>query len=199
MKKLKIITSTTRPGRKGPAIAEWFQEQAHIANTFEIEVIDLAKLNLPFMDEPNHPRMQQYQHEHTKLWSKKIQSADAIAIILAEYNHSFPAPIKNAIDYLFNEWSHKPVGFISYGGPVGGARSQHMLKPVVSALQMVPLTESISIHMFPQYFTAEAKFVGDEKLNASAQVLIKELHYWSDSLSQLREKKTADKLAIEQK
>jgi NAD(P)H-dependent FMN reductase len=193
MKKLKIITSTTRPGRKGPAIAEWFKEQGQNAKEFDIEVIDLGTLNLPLMDEPNHPRMQNYQHEHTKKWSEIIKSADAFAIVLAEYNYSFPAPIKNALDYLYNEWSHKPVGFISYGGPAGGVRSQQMLKQVVTTMQMMPLVESISIHMFTQYFSPEGKFVGDEKLNASAQVLLKELTHWSNSLAQLREQK---KLAL---
>jgi NAD(P)H-dependent FMN reductase len=133
MNKLKIITSTTRPGRKGIVIADWITEIAAAHGQFDVDLLDLAAINLPFMDEPNHPRFQDYQHEHTKKWSTTIDAADAFIIVLSEYNFGFPAPIKNALDYLFNEWKHKPVAFVSYGGISGGMRSTQMLKQVVTA------------------------------------------------------------------
>lgn len=120
---LKIITSTTRPGRKGVVVANWIKDFAITGGKYNVELLDLAEINLPFMDEPNHPRLQQYQHEHTKKWSAAIDAADAFIIVLGEYNFSFPAPIKNAIDYLLNEWKYKPVGFVSYGGISAGLRS----------------------------------------------------------------------------
>ena len=103
MNNIKIITSTTREGGKGIAVANWITELAKQNDKYNIELLDLAEINLPFMDEPNHPRLQKYQHEHTKKWSQTIAAADAFIIVLAEYNFGFPAPIKNAIDYLFNE------------------------------------------------------------------------------------------------
>lgn len=119
MDNLKIITSTTRPGRKGIAVANWITELAKQDERFQTELLDLAHINLPFMDEPNHPRLQQYQHEHTKKWSATIDAAEAFIIVLSEYNYGFPAPIKNALDFLFNEWKYKPVGLVSYGGVSG--------------------------------------------------------------------------------
>ena len=128
MNKLKIITSTTREGRKGIFVANWITELAMASGKYEVELLDLAVINLPLMNEPNHPRLRQYQHEHTKKWSATIESADAFIIVLAEYNFGFPAPIKNALDYLYNEWKYKPVAFVSYGGIAGGMRSMQMLK-----------------------------------------------------------------------
>src|SRR5690349_2937621 len=112
-------------------------------------------INLPFMDEPAHPRLKQYKHEHTKNWSETIDAADAFIIVLAEYNFGFPAPIKNAIDYLFNEWMNKPVAFVSYGGVSGGLRATQMLKLVVASVHMMPLVEQVTIPFF-------AKMIDDE-------------------------------------
>ena len=148
MNSIKIITSTTREGRKGIAVANWITDFAKQTNKYNIELLDLAKINLPFMDEPNHPRLKQYQHEHTKKWSETINSADAFIIVLAEYNFGFPAPIKNAIDYLFHEWKYKPVGFVSYGGVSGGLRSAQMLKQVVTAVSMMPIADTVNIPFF---------------------------------------------------
>ena len=94
MNKLKIITSTTRPERKGIFVADWIKNIAITFGKFDVELLDLAVINLPLMDEPNHPRLQQYTHEHTKKWSAIINEADAFIIVLSEYNFSFPAPIK---------------------------------------------------------------------------------------------------------
>src|SRR5687768_3477105 len=96
---LKIITSTTREGRKGPIVADWIYGIAKENKDFEVELLDLALINLPLMDEPAHPKLQQYKHEHTKKWSAKISAADAFIIVLAEYNYGYPAPIKNALDF----------------------------------------------------------------------------------------------------
>ncbi|TZF85833.1 NAD(P)H-dependent oxidoreductase (plasmid) [Pedobacter sp. BS3] len=186
---LKIITSTTRPGRKGIAIAKWITDLAVSDPGYQAELLDLGAINLPLMDEPNHPRLQQYQHEHTKRWSAKINEADAFIIVLAEYNFSFPAPIKNALDYLYHEWKYKPVSFVSYGGVSGGLRSVQMLKQVVTTLNMVPVLESVTIPMFSNFLDDQDTFNPNELISKSAQVMLQELKTWSDSLKQLREKK----------
>jgi NAD(P)H-dependent FMN reductase len=186
MENLKIITSTTRQGRKGIAVANWITSLANEDNRFDTELLDLAAINLPFMDEPNHPRLQQYQHEHTKAWSRTIGSADAFIIVLAEYNFGFPAPIKNALDYLFNEWKHKPVAFVSYGGMSGGLRSTQMMKQVATALNMMPLVESVAIPFFGKYISDEEAFSPEEAVLKSAHAMLNELHRWSSSLKAMR-------------
>lgn len=187
MNNLKIITSTTRPGSKGIAIADWISKLATESNKFNVELLDLASINLPLMDEPNHPRLKQYQHEHTKKWSATIDAADAIIIVLAEYNFGFPAPVKNALDFLFNEWKYKPVAFVSYGGVSGGLRAAQMLKQVVTTLGMMPLVEAVSIPFFTKHINEQQQFVADEILIKSAHVMLAELERWSEALKVLRQ------------
>ena len=186
MHTLKIISSSTRPGRKGPAIAQWIYEKAKGHAEFDVELLDLAVIKLPFMDEPEHPRLKKYQHEHTKRWSATIESADAFIMVTPEYNFGMPATLKNALDFLFREWAKKPVGFISYGGMSGGIRSVQMLKQVVTTLSMMPLTESIAIPFFTKHINEHGLFQGDETLEKSAAVLLKELEHWATALKTLR-------------
>ncbi len=188
MNNIKIITSTTREGRKGIAVANWITELAKQTNKYDIELLDLAQINLPFMDEPNHPRLQQYKHEHTKQWSKTINAADAFIIVLGEYNFGFPAPIKNAIDYLFNEWKYKPVAFVSYGGVSGGLRSTQMLKQVVTALNMMPVVDQVNIPFFAKLIDDKGAFVPNETITKSAEAMLIELERWSEALKTMRVK-----------
>jgi len=186
MFKLKIITSTTRPGRKGSSIPSWVKEVTSSHKDFDVEVLDLGEINLPLMDEAAHPRMKTYEHAHTKKWSAKIEEADAFVIVLAEYNYGFPAPIKNAIDYLHNEWAYKPLGFVSYGGLAGGTRSVQMLKEVLTTLKIVPLTEAVAIPFFTKYFDDQDNFKGDAGLEKSAGIMLTELLRWTKALKPLR-------------
>ncbi len=103
MYNLKIIVASTRPGRKGPALAIWIFDVAKKHTEFSVELLDLAEINLPFLDEPNHPRLQKYTKEHTKKWSATIAAADAFIFVTPEYNYGYPASLKNALDFLFNE------------------------------------------------------------------------------------------------
>src|SRR5579884_3827491 len=143
--KLMIILASTRPGRVGEPIARWFEQTAREQGSFDVEFVDLAALNLPFMDEPNHPRFKKYAHQHTKDWSAKVESADAFVFVMPEYNYGITAPLKNAIDYLHQEWQYKPVGFVSYGGVSAGTRAVQMIKQVVTTLKMIPVSEAVSI------------------------------------------------------
>jgi NAD(P)H-dependent FMN reductase len=186
LEKLKIITSTVREGRKGRIIADWITALAKESGHFEVELLDIAEIDLPPMTEPNHPRLQNYKYEHTKKWSAKIAEADAFVIVLAEYNFGFPAPIKNAIDYLFNEWKNKPVGFVSYGGISDGTRAAQMLKQVVTAISMMPLAESVAIPAFTNYINGQQKFAASEQLDKAAKTMLHELEKWSAALKALR-------------
>lgn len=188
MNKVKIITSTTRPGRKGIFVANWITGMAQQTGKFDVELLDLARINLPFLDEPNHPRLQQYQHEHTKRWSAIINEADAFIVVLSEYNFGFPAPLKNAMDYLFKEWMYKPIAFVSYGGISGGLRSTQMLKQVISALHMIPLTAAVSIPFFSKYIN-EDEFKPEEIVVKSAQTMLAELPRFCEASKVLRQVK----------
>src|SRR5262245_52104298 len=84
---LQIIIASTRPGRIGAPVSAWFAAQARDHAGFEIEVLDLKEINLPFLDEPKHPRFRDYQHDHTKRWSATIDRADAYVFVIPEYNY----------------------------------------------------------------------------------------------------------------
>ena len=112
MKQLRIVVSSTRPGRIGPKVAEWVAAQAP-SSEWEVELLDLS--SLPFFDEEDMPRNGNYAKSHTKDWASKVFESDAIVVVTPQYNRSFPAPIKNAIDYLFAEWDAKPIALVGYG------------------------------------------------------------------------------------
>ncbi len=100
---LQIIIASTRDARQGPTVAAWFTDLARRHGKFEIEVVDLAAVNLPLFDEPHHPRFRRYEHDHTKAWSAIVQRADAYVVVTPEYDHSPPAALTNALQYLVHE------------------------------------------------------------------------------------------------
>ncbi|MCW3124618.1 MAG: NADPH-dependent reductase [Bacteroidetes bacterium] len=188
MYNLKIITTTTRPGRKGPILAAWIIEIAKKYPEFNVEFIDLGEINLPMMDEAMHPRFQKYEHEHTKKWAATIDGADAFLFVTAEYNYSMTAPIINALDYLFHEWANKPAAFVSYGGASGGTRAVQMLKLTLTTLKVVPVTEAVVLPFFGAMINEQNAFVSNEGIDKSADVMLKELLRWTEILKPTREK-----------
>lgn len=186
MYNLKIIIASTRPGRKGPVVASWVYDVVKQHPDFETEMLDLAEINLPFLDEPEHPRFRKYTRQHTFEWSAKIDPADAFIVVTSEYNYGFPAPLKNAFDFLSQEWADKPMAFVSYGGLAGGTRAVQMLKQVVTALKMMPLAESVNIPFFTRYINAQNKFVADDTLQKGLDGMLKELLRWTIALKAMR-------------
>ena len=184
--KLAIIIASTRPGRVGLPIGQWVYERAVAHGGFQVELIDLAEVALPFMDEPHHPRLRQYTHQHTKDWSARIDAADAFVFVTPEYNYGMPAPLKNALDYLQHEWQYKPVGFASYGGVAAGTRAVQMIKLVVTALKMVPLQEAVAIPFVTQFFDAEGRLRPNEVMETSVTAMLNELARQAPVLRALR-------------
>jgi NAD(P)H-dependent FMN reductase len=185
MSKLSVVIGSTRPGRVGLPIGQWFFEQAKQHGKFEVELVDLEALRLPLLDEPKHPRLGEYVHEHTKAWSKIVKGSDAFVFVTPEYNYSMPPALLNAIDYLFHEWAYKPAAFVSYGGQSGGMRSVHGLKQLLITLKVVGIPEAVTIPFFAQLMD-NGVFKGSEAHEKSAVTLLGELQRWSDALSTLR-------------
>ncbi|MEU9449075.1 NAD(P)H-dependent oxidoreductase [Streptomyces sp. NPDC048277] len=188
MAKLEIIVASTRPGRIGLTIGEWFEARAKEHGGFdEVELVDLAEVNLPFMNEPHHPRLGRYTHQHTRDWSAKVAEADAFVFVMPEYNYGYNAELKNAIDYLHREWHYKPVGLVSYGGVSAGTRAAQMIKQVVTTLRMTPVFESVSIPFVHQFLDEEEGLVANEVMNASAPAMLDELVRVEEALRPLRD------------
>lgn len=186
MPTLTVIIGSTRPGRAGLPIAEWFVDRARRHSGFHVEVADLAEVDLPLLDEPNHPRLRQYTHQHTRDWSARIDRADAVVFVTPEYNYGYPAALKNAIDYLHQEWRDKPVGFVSYGGVAAGTRAVQQLKQVVTTLRMVPVVESVNIPFHAQFIDDEGRVHANETMEQAADAMLDELGRLEGALRHLR-------------
>jgi NAD(P)H-dependent FMN reductase len=183
---LQIVIASTRPGRVGLPVAQWFEQAAIQHGGFDVELVDLAEVALPFFDEPNHPRLRRYQHQHTKDWSLTVDRADAFVFVTPEYNYGFNAVLKNAIDFLHHEWQHKPVGFVSYGGVAAGTRAVQMLKQVVTTLKMVPVFASVNIPFVAQFLDDEDRIQPNDIMTSAATAMLEELLPMASTLETLR-------------
>ena len=183
---LRIIIGSTRPGRVGPSVAAWIADRAVEHGGFDVQVTDLAELSLPMYDEPNHPRLQQYAHQHTKDWSAIVGASDAFIFVIPEYNYGFNAATKNAIDYLNAEWLNKPAGIVSYGGVAAGTRATQMLKQVLSALKVVVVTDSVNIPFVAEKLDEDGRLKPNEIMEQAAAAMLDELARWAQALRPLR-------------
>lgn len=184
--RLHTIIASTRPGRIGPSIAQWFHEFAKQHGKFDAQLVDLAEFKLPIYDEPHHPMRRQYTQEHTKKWGASVNAADAFVIVTPEYNYSEPPSLSNAFDYVFWEWQYKPIAFVSYGGVSGGLRSAQSARLHASTLKMMPIPEGVAL---PNVFNQikDGKFTSTDLNDQGATASLNELFKWSEALKPLRE------------
>jgi NAD(P)H-dependent FMN reductase len=187
MYNLKIISSTVRPGRRGPVVTKWIEEIAKNHGSFNVEVLDLGEVNLPMMNEPNHPRLKKYEHAHTKRWSAKIEESDAFIFVTAEYDFNYPAPLKNALEYLVQEWQFKAAGIVSYGGVSAGTRASNSLKADLVTLKMVPMFESVSFPFFENNINEENVFEANDISSKAAIAMLNQLIRWTKGLKTIKE------------
>ena len=185
MPNLCVIVCSVRVKRAGLPVGEWFRDVAQQHGKFHVRFVDLRDINLPMFDEPNHPRFQRYEFEHTKAWSRLIAEADAFAFVTPEYNFSTPPALNNALHYLYVEWHYKPAGFVSYGGISAGTRGVQMTRQTVAALKMVPLPEAVHISFIAKAIE-DGKFKPTPQNESGARALLDELHKWTEALRGLR-------------
>ena len=183
---LQVIIGSTRPGRIGPSIATWIAGIAASHPAFEVEIVDVADAGLPLFDEPNHPMLAQYVHDHTKAWSATIARGDAYVFVVPEYNHGVNAAMKNAIDFLYQEWQRKPVGFVSYGGVSAGTRAVQQLKQITAALRMVAVVEAVYLP-FPQTQIDNGVFTPPDASVIAANAMLDEIERWTTALHPMRQ------------
>lgn len=172
---LQIVIGSTRPGRVGPAIAHWFADIATADQRFTVEVIDLAEVALPMLDEPHHPRLHRYTHSHTVLWSETVERGDAYVFVSPEYNYAPNAATKNALDYLCQEWAGKPLGIVSYGGASGGLRAAQVLKQIGSALRMLTMPDIVAIPHVRSWVDDAGRITPADGFDSAARVLLDEI------------------------
>lgn len=152
--KIGLIICSSRKPRVCPQVSQFvldtIQSTAPQSDnvTPELKMIDLAEWNLPLYDESDIPSQitdsSNYDHAHTRAWSKEIQKQDAFIFVVPQYNWGYPATIKNAIDYLYNEWKGKPAMVVSYGGH-GGGKCNKQLREVLQGVRMTPTSKNVEL------------------------------------------------------
>jgi NAD(P)H-dependent FMN reductase len=143
-----VIVGSTRPTRICPELAGLITERLDGTDELSCATIDLAEINLPFLDEPQKPALGDYQHEHTRAWSDIVRSYDAFVLVFPQYNWGYPAVLKNALDFLYEEWRDKPAALVTYGTR-GGVRAGEQMRAVLTGLHMRVVADDVRIKILP--------------------------------------------------
>jgi len=184
--KLKIITASTRPGRVGPTVSDWAVKVAKENEKFDVELVDLAEINLPLLDEKHHPMMQKYEHDHTKRWSSVISAADAVVFVTPEYDYFPPASLINAVQVLSREWKYLPIGVVSYGGVSGGLRSAQEVRQLLGNVGAYAIPQTVPVPFVSQFIGDEGEFTANAKMNEGIAGMVDELAKLAEVLKPLR-------------
>jgi NAD(P)H-dependent FMN reductase len=184
-----IIIGSTREARFSEQPAQWIFAKAAARTGITAELLDLRDYPLPFYEEAQGPSSLKgnYKNEVAKKWLAKVATCDAYIIVTPEYNHGYPAVLKNALDYVYYEWNKKPVSFVSYGG-VGGARAIEQLRLVSIELQMAPLSTSVNITGFWSLLDEKGKLKSTESFDKQGDKLLDQLTWWGHALKEARNK-----------
>ena len=142
--RIAVVIGSTRPNRICTGIAQWVLDAAQQGSPLQYELVDLAAVGLPFLDEPLMAALGQYEHEHTRAWSRTVSSYGGFVFVFPQYNWGYPAPLKNALDFLYHEWSGKPATSVTYGTR-GGARAADQFHEVLTGLHLHPLQERLEL------------------------------------------------------
>ena len=175
--RVAVILGSVREGRFGPTVAKWFTSRAEARDDMAIDFIDLADLD--------HPRNMTGNADALS-FTERIGAADAFVIITPEYNHSYPGPLKTALDSVGKEWRGKVAGFVSYGGISGGLRAVEPLRVVFAELHTATIRETVSFHGARGQFDADGNPINAEAVNTAATVMLNQLAWWARALHDAR-------------
>jgi NAD(P)H-dependent FMN reductase len=185
--KLVILVGSVRDGRFGPTVASWVADRAHEHGGFDVEVVDLAEVDIPLVlpalsakaAGDSYPRPEAMQAT-----TAKLDAADGFIVVTPEYNHSYPASLKAMIDWHYNQWTAKPVAFVSYGATAGGRHAVLHLENVFTELHAVTIREGLT---FPNYYLNwDEGQPRDGGAEVSAKAMLEQLAWWATVLRAAR-------------
>lgn len=181
--RIGIILGSTRTGRFADRPAKWLLELAQKREDAAFELVDLRDYALPFFDEPKSPAREPSKNEAAQRWARKVNELDAFVFVTGEYNHSIPASLKNAIDYVYKEWNRKAAGFVAYGG-AGGARAVEQLRLILVELQVAPIRSAVHIGRpeFMELLMQGKTFADFPHLEQAATILLDDIVWWGRTL-----------------
>lgn len=183
---LQVVIASTRVRRRGGVIGRWVARELGARADCTCEALDLREWDLPVLTAARPPARGEYQDERARAWGAAVARADGFVIVTPEYNHGYPAPLKNALDLVYREWARKPVGFVGYGGSGGGIRSVEQLRQVAVELQMASVRRQVVI---PRAFRAfdEGGEPVDPHHARDLGELVDDLLWWARALAAARE------------
>lgn len=184
-----VLTCSTRPGALGPSVSRWFVDATkQIADEFQcaLVTVSLADVALPMYDETRHPAEGGHGNEHTRAWAEMVGVADAFVVVIPEYNHGIPASFKNALDYLYDEWAWKAVGFVSYGNTSAGTRSVQHAEQITTALRMVAAGSTVALRIAD--CVENGTVMADERRDRTARELLGETVTLTRALRPMRQR-----------
>jgi NAD(P)H-dependent FMN reductase len=184
MIKIAVIIGSTRPGRKGEAVARWLLDIARQRDDAEFELVDIAEYGLPLLDEPFPAAMGRYSQPHTQAWAAKIGSFDGYVLVTPEYNHGTSGALKNAIDFLCREWNGKAAALVSYGRNGGTLAAEH-LRLVMAELGVATVRAQVALSVFTDFENFSA-FTPAPQRAQEANSMLGQLVAWSGALQTLR-------------
>lgn len=182
---VQIVLGSTREGRFGEAVARWFSVLAAEREDMSTELVDLRDWELPFLTTPMPPAMSPPSDELSQRWAAKVSEGDGYVFVTPEYNHGYPAVLKNALDHVFDPWNRKPAAFVGYGGPAGGVRAVEQLRQVVVELEMVPLRRQVIIAKVYAAFDERGQ-PRDPGAAREAGAVLDELAWWATAMRDAR-------------
>lgn len=182
---IAVIIGSTREGRWGDKVTRWFAGEARRRSDLLVDVIDLAELDLP-------AALPMHDGPEIRAYAERIDRADAFVVVTPEYNHSYPASLKQAIDVLNAPWRRKPVAFVSYGGLSGGLRAVEHLRQVFAELHATTIRETVSLHRHPLLFDESGGLLDPSGPAAAAKAMLDDLVWWAAALRTARDADVAD-------
>lgn len=192
--RIAVVAGTTRPKRRSRIVAEWTHAQAdtHLGGRAQLELVDLAQFDLPLLDEPLPAAIGDYSAAHTHRWARKIDSYDGFIFVTPEYNHSMPASLKNAVDFLFAEWNDKAAGFVSYGLN-GGVRAVEHLRLTLAEVKVACVRSQVALSLFSDFDLPEMTEPGELRPGAHHDAVLRrmldEVVDWAGALRVLRSRR----------
>jgi NAD(P)H-dependent FMN reductase len=181
---IAVVLASTRPGRRGAAVADWVVKHAAQRGDARFDLVDLAEIDLPALDEPLPPATGRYAHDHTRSWAETVAAYDGFLFVTPEYNHSAPGTLKNALDRVYAEWNDKAAAFVSYGFD-GGVRAVEALRPVLGALQIADVSAQVALSLHTD-FTGLTEFTPAGHQAGALTTALDQLVAWSTALATLR-------------
>lgn len=182
--RIPVILGSTRQGRAGESVSRWLMDQLQRRDDADFQLVDLRDYPLPFFNHPLPPASGKYAPE-AKSWAETVEAGDGFLIVTPEYNHGYPAVLKNALDHVYRKWNRKPVAFVSYGAAGGGYRAAEQLRSVTVELQMVPVLEQLAIP-FVWMACDDSGAIRQPGADKAVEWMVDELMWWAGALKQAR-------------